>query len=157
MGDSIVVYIELDLPFELRPGPDLSAKIPASVMKSLDYFDVKTGGDAAANFQVSVSRIAYKPDVLVSLDGSINGAVTYAARAVGDNNPDFTTEELTLNGLAAIKASYSRKQGRQLVRLEALAVRKDQRIWQVQAIFSSEVFSNAVNRTLSSVRIVPPN
>jgi len=101
--------ISLDAPFSFGPGPDVTSKLPTQVRDALAYYEVLDSGEST-NPRATVSRIAYKPDVQLGLDGAMNGAMNGAMRAMaaasGESNPQFSSTVTSIDGLPARRASY---------------------------------------------------
>ena len=146
--------ITFDAPFDFGAGPDITARIPQAVRDAIDYFETYQSR-ASSSFAVSVSRIAYKPKIEVSLDGSVQGAMTQAAAAAGDSNPQYSSSTTTISGLDARTASYQGKVSGRTMHIEAAFIRHGQKLWQVQVIFLSDASAGDASRLLRSIIITP--
>jgi len=148
--------IALDAPYQFRPMADVSAKLPPRIRDAMVRFEVFDSGDGT-NPQVSVSRMAYTLETLVSLDGAMNGAMSGAmkpvAESLGESNPQFSSTKTTLDGLPARRASYSGRKGKTVVHVDAIFVQSGQKLWQVQAISHGEGTAADAKRMLDSLHI----
>jgi hypothetical protein len=146
--------ISLQSPFDFDVGPDVSARIPQAVRDAIEYFEIfqNRGG---GTFGVTISRFAYKPHVEVSLDGTVQGAMTQAAAAAGDSDPQYSSTTTTISGLEARRASYQGKVSGRTMQIEAAFIRRGQKFWQVQVIFLSPSSAGDASRILESITITP--
>ena len=158
--------IALDAPFDFGAGPDITARIPQTLRDAIDYFEIyqSRGG---SSFAVFISRIAYKPQVELSLDGSVRGAMTQIAAEAGDSNPQYSSSTTTISGLEARTASYQGTVSGRTMHSEAAFVRHGQKLWQVQVIYLSDRTGKVVipaqfdssagdaSRILRSIAITP--
>ncbi len=150
--------ITLDAPFQFGPGPDVTKSLPPQVRQSLDYYEIFDSGDGT-NPRATISRIAYKAGVAVSVDGAVDGAMNGAmkpiAAAGGDANPHSTANKTTIDGLSARRASYSGRAGGGAVHLESVFVQNGQKLWQVQVIYTGDSSGPDAARILDSIHIRP--
>lgn len=146
--------ISLHAPFDFDVGPDVIARIPQAARDAIEYFEMyqNRGG---GTFVVTISRIAYKPHVEFSLDGSVRGAMTQAAAAAGDSDPQHSSSTTTISGLEARRASYQGKVSGRAMQIEAAFVRRGQKLWQVQVLFLSPSSAGDASRILESIAITP--
>lgn len=144
--------LSLQAPFNFGKGPDVYSSLPQEVrgmIESMTVFD--SGSDTMP--RTSVSSVKYKPQVQVSLDGAVAGAMREGAGAFGDANPQYKSNSTVVSGLPARRVSYSGKARGTPMHIEAVFVQDGQRIWQVQALFSSDVFTADATRLVGSVGV----
>jgi len=153
-----VTDITVDTPYNLGPGPDVSGSLPPQVRNALEYFEVVDTGEAT-NPRITVSRIAYKPGLQVSLEGAMNGAMNGAlvplTKAGGEANPKFTSSSLVIDGLQARKSTYTGSVKGRSIHLDGVFVQNGQKIWQVQVTTDGDSSATDIARIVDSVHIKP--
>ncbi|MBI1178306.1 hypothetical protein GC207_12795 [bacterium] len=153
-GRRTIQDIALDAPFDFAAGPDVSARIPVPLRDSIEYFQTFQG-HGSDGFTVGVSRIAYKPQVEVTLDGSVHGAVTQVAAAVGDSDPQYTASKTTISGLEARSVSYQTPVSGRTMHINAAFVHQGQKLWQVQVLYWTDSTAADASRILRSIEVTP--
>jgi hypothetical protein len=153
-----ITDITVEAPYSFGPGPDVRGSLPQAVRDALEYFEVVDTGDAS-DPRITISRIAYKSGVQVSLDGATNGAMNGAmaslAKTAGDANPKFTSSSLTIDGLQARKATYTGSAKGSSIHLDGVFVQNGQKIWQVQVITTGDSSATDIARIVDSVHMKP--
>ena len=142
--------ISAELPTALAPGPDVMGSLPEQVKKLIQSYEIKQAQDGA-EFVVVLARIEYKEEVSPSVDGAANGAMTQAAKAMGDADPKYDIKKTTVDGLEARRASYHNKVNGQDIHMEALLALDGKKIYQAQIIFTSAERVKDAERIISSL------
>jgi hypothetical protein len=148
--------ISLDAPFSFEPGPDVAGKLPSQVRDTLAYYEVLDSGKST-NLRATVSRIAYKPGVQISLDGAMKGAMNGAMRSIaaasGETNPQFSSTVTSIDGFPARRASYTGRVHGTPIHLDAVFVQSGQKFWQVQVMCTDDSSASDSKRILDSIHI----
>lgn len=147
----VIEALSLEAPFAFGSGPDVSSRLPEEVRQMIVSWKTREGIDPATGLRVQVSHIVYRDTVNVDLDGALGGAMTEAAAALGDHEPDYTASATEISGLPARRATYRRT--RPALQIDALFLQRGPHLWQVQALSNSKAARPLGERILDSVQL----
>lgn len=146
--------LKLDSPVELAANAKVAAP-SEETRKSIEKMAAYSSGEAAAGFQIVVTRTEYKPGFERNVDGSVEQAIKTGAAALGDVSPRVVLREAKVPGMASRRAAYHGKVGNVPVHLHSLGVADGTTVWAVLLMHFGDEREQDAERILGSVRIHP--
>jgi hypothetical protein len=149
---STVAKVTLDTPCPLGPA---NIQFPADLVKvttSREAYDGQVGG--RERFHVGVIRATFRPHLPLDLDAGIDGALRAAAAKVGDRNPRFSKEHVTVAGLAARRGTYKTTYRGQNIRVDGVIAVRGSAAWIVVTTCDADKVTPAeIERVFASIDI----
>lgn len=144
--------LKLDSPIELAVNAKVA--VPSEeTQKTIEKMAAYSSGEAAAGFQIVVTRTEYKPGFERNVDGSVEQAIKTGAAALGDVSPRVVLREAKVPGMSACRAAYHGRVGEVPVHLHSLGVADGCTVWAVLLMHFGDEREPDAERILGSVRI----
>ena len=146
--------LSVEAPFNFSVKRGMLNAIAKEVRDSIEYLDAFQSAGDDQQLNITLSRVGYRPDMTADLDNAAASGVRAAAGRLGDNAPNYTTENTTVSGLEARKTVYSKKlpNGTTLY-MDSICVAQSNKLWQVQAIYLNASAKVDADRVLKSIEI----
>jgi len=89
------------------------------------------------------------------LEKGLNGAMSEYVNKIGDRDSKWDTVETTVSGLAARRGFFRASPDQNAICCRVLIVARDNKVWQVHAVYEADRSSEVADRILASLEVRP--
>lgn len=145
-----VLGLTLASPGRFQP---ITVPVPAEVRTSIDWME--SWGRNAGETEMRVSRMEYKPNVPLSLDGSAQGAIDAMRVNPAVASLTHSHARVQVSGIPAVRTTSRFLVTGRPAHGEILTVLRGRTLWQLQVLGPEGEAPEIARRMLESVRVQP--
>ena len=145
--------VRMEAPVDVPALSDAASVIPASVRDIYVSCRMSQAQSADHGFGFVLTEMVARPDVPVSVEGAVQGAITNAALSTGALAPLVTPPPVQVGPLVGYEASYVVSTKKPPIHLSGIAVGRGQTVWCIMVVHTGSRAAPDAQRLLRSVRI----